>query len=86
VLIWRNRYDAGRVGALQDLARSGRPPVHDEVTTVVTTLAPAPPKLGGVSMSLSGGSSVGLRVLVVGLLAGLAVAEHCVEDVCASSG
>ena len=46
VLTWRNRYDAGGVGALVDLRRSGRPPVHDEVAVVVTTLQPPPAKSG----------------------------------------
>jgi len=46
VLTWRNRYDAGGLDALGDLARSGRPVVHDEATVVVTTLQPPPPELG----------------------------------------
>jgi transposase len=46
VISWRNRYRAGGVGALEDLDRSGRPPVHDEVAIVVATLEPPPAKLG----------------------------------------
>ena len=46
VISWRNRYQAGGVGALEDLARSGRPPVHDEVAIVVATLEPPPARLG----------------------------------------
>jgi len=46
VLAWRNRYEAGGIGALADLARSGRPPVHDEVEVVVATLQAPPEKLG----------------------------------------
>jgi transposase len=46
VISWRNRYQAGGVGALEDLDRSGRPPVHDEVAIVVATLEPPPAKLG----------------------------------------
>jgi transposase len=34
------------VAALEDLARSGRPPVHDEVSVVVATLEPPPQRLG----------------------------------------
>jgi transposase len=39
VLAWRSRYQAGGVDALADLARSGRPPVVDEVAIVVRTVA-----------------------------------------------
>ena len=39
VVDWRARYDAGGVGALQDMARSGRPPQIDEIDVVVATLA-----------------------------------------------
>jgi len=46
VISWRNRYQAGGVDALADAARSGRPPVHDEVAIVVATLEPPPEKLG----------------------------------------
>jgi transposase len=46
VLLWRNRYAAGGVEALGDLARSGRPRVHDEVAVVVATLEKPPQKLG----------------------------------------
>ncbi len=46
VLTWRNRYLAGGVDALGDLARPGRPRVHDEVAVVVTTLQRPPAVLG----------------------------------------
>ena len=46
VLCWRNRYTAGGIAGLEDLERSGRPPVHDEVTVVVATLEPPPARLG----------------------------------------
>jgi transposase len=46
VLAWRNRYDAGGIGALAELPRSGRPPVIDETTVVVATLNPPPAQLG----------------------------------------
>jgi transposase len=46
VISWRARYEAGGIGALADLPRSGRPPVIDEATVVVTTLNPPPPDLG----------------------------------------
>ena len=39
VVDWRARYVAGGVRALEDLARSGRPPEIDEVRVVVATLA-----------------------------------------------
>jgi transposase len=39
VVDWRARYDAGGIGALDDLPRSGRPPEIDEVEVVVATLA-----------------------------------------------
>src|SRR5664279_1394115 len=42
VISWRARYQAGGAAALEDLARSGRPPVHDEVAVVVATLEPPP--------------------------------------------
>ena len=39
VVDWRARYGAGGIGALQDMARSGRPPQIDEIDVVVATLA-----------------------------------------------
>ena len=45
VISWRARYQAGGVAALGDLARPGRPPVHDEVAVVVATLTPPPARL-----------------------------------------
>jgi transposase len=46
VLAWRKRYQAGGIGALADLQRSGRPPTVDEAAVVVATLSPPPPSLG----------------------------------------
>jgi transposase len=49
VVDWRARYDAGGIGALADLPRSGRPPEIDEIDVVVATLAEEgrpPPRLG----------------------------------------
>jgi len=46
VILWRNRYVAGGIGALGDLDRSGRPPVIDDAAVVVATLQPPPPSLG----------------------------------------
>ena len=46
VLAWRNRYAAGGVVALEDLPRSGRPVVHDEVAVVTATLQAPPEHLG----------------------------------------
>jgi transposase len=46
VLDWRNRYTAGGIAALQDLERSGRPPVIDDAAVVVATLQAPPASLG----------------------------------------
>jgi transposase len=46
VIGWRQRYAAGGMAALDDLDRSGRPPVHDEIAIVVATLEAPPPELG----------------------------------------
>jgi transposase len=46
VLAWRKRYAAGGMAALDDLPRSGRPPVVDESTVVTATLNPPPAELG----------------------------------------
>jgi transposase len=46
VILWRNRYVAGGIGALGDLDRPGRPPVIDDAAVVVATLQPPPPALG----------------------------------------
>lgn len=46
VVLWRNRYLAGGVGALGDLGRSGRPPVIDDAAVVVATLQAPPESLG----------------------------------------
>jgi len=42
VIVWRNRYDQAGIAGLGDLARSGRPPVIDDLEVVVAALA-APP-------------------------------------------
>ena len=51
VLGWRGRYAEGGIGALEDLARSGRPAEIDEVVVVVATLAAdgRPPEHLGVT-------------------------------------
>ena len=46
VLLWRNRYEAGGLDALGDLARTGRPSVIDDVAVVVATLEAPPARLG----------------------------------------
>jgi len=46
VMSWPARYDAGRVQALQDLARSERPAVPDEVAVAVATLKTRLSRLG----------------------------------------
>jgi transposase len=46
VRLWRSRYGAGGVGGLGDLARSGRPAVHDETSIIAATLDPPPEHLG----------------------------------------
>jgi transposase len=46
VRLWRRRYTDGGVGALGDLARSGRPVVHDETSIIAATLDPPPDSLG----------------------------------------
>jgi len=46
VRLWRSRYGAGGVGGLGDLARSGRPAVHDETSIIAATLDPPPESLG----------------------------------------
>jgi transposase len=46
VISWRGRYEAGGIAALEDLERSGRPPVHEELTVVAATLEPPPETLG----------------------------------------
>ena len=48
VIGWRNRYEAGGISALDDLDRSGRPPVIDDVAVVVATIQ-APPEALGVT-------------------------------------
>jgi transposase len=48
VIQWRNRYEAGGISALDDLDRSGRPPVIDDVAVVVATIQ-APPEALGVT-------------------------------------
>ena len=49
VIGWRGRYAAGGIRALEDVPRSGRPAVIDEIAVVVATLADAgrpPDRLG----------------------------------------
>jgi len=46
VNLWRDRYRAGGLGALQDAVRPGRPRVVDEAEVVVRSLEPPPPRLG----------------------------------------
>lgn len=46
VRLWRGRYNDGRVDALGDLHRSGRPAIHDETSIIAVTLEPPPAKLG----------------------------------------
>ncbi len=43
---WRDRYAAGGIAALDDLARSGRPVEVDELAIVVATITPPPEPLG----------------------------------------
>ena len=47
VIEWRNRYEAGGIAALDDLDRSGRPPVIDEIAVVVATVAGCRPRRWG---------------------------------------
>ena len=46
VILWRTRYVEAGIAGLGDLARSGRPPVIDDLAVVVATLAAPPPSLG----------------------------------------
>jgi hypothetical protein len=46
VIMWRNRYAAGGLGAPEDLARSGRPREIDPLEVVIATLEPPPARLG----------------------------------------
>jgi transposase len=46
VILWRNRYAAGGIGALEDLPRSGRPREIDPLEIVIATLEPPPERLG----------------------------------------
>jgi len=46
VIGWRQRYEAGGLALLEDLDRSGRPPVIDDVAVVVATLERPPETLG----------------------------------------
>src|SRR3954452_23859432 len=45
VLAWRNRYDAGGIAALADLARAGRPAVIAEPAIIPARLTPPPAQL-----------------------------------------
>jgi transposase len=46
VNLWRDRYRAGGLAALEDAPRPGRPPVVDEARVVIRTLEPPPARLG----------------------------------------
>jgi transposase len=46
VVMWRNRYAEGGLGALEDQPRSGRPKRTDPLQVVVSTLEPPPARLG----------------------------------------
>src|SRR6266567_3079449 len=46
VILWRNRYAAGGLGALEDEPRSGRPKRIDPLAVVIATLEPPPERLG----------------------------------------
>jgi len=47
VRMWRQRYATTGLAQLEDLPRSGRPPVHDEQVIIAATLEPPLEKLGG---------------------------------------
>ncbi len=46
VILWRNRYAAGGLGALEDEPGSGRPKRIDPLAVVIATLEPPPERLG----------------------------------------
>src|ERR1035438_1134198 len=46
VILWRNRYAEGGLGALEDQPRSGRPKRIDPLEIVIRTLEPPPARLG----------------------------------------
>src|SRR6266700_4015252 len=46
VILWRNRYAAGGLGALEDEPGSGRPKPIDPLAVVIATLEPPPERLG----------------------------------------
>ncbi|HEX6454395.1 MAG TPA: helix-turn-helix domain-containing protein [Trebonia sp.] len=46
VIMWRSRYAAGGLGALEDMPRSGRPQEIDPLEIVIATLEPSPARLG----------------------------------------
>jgi len=46
VLTWRGRYEQSGIAGLDDLDRSGRPPVIDDLAVVVATLEAPPESLG----------------------------------------
>jgi transposase-like protein len=51
VISWRDRYQAGGIGALDDQPRSGRPAEIDEITVVTATLVNdgRPPRRLGIT-------------------------------------
>jgi transposase/transposase-like protein len=46
VIMWRNRYEQGGIGALEDKARSGRPKEIDPLDIVIATMERPPERLG----------------------------------------
>src|SRR5690348_5435450 len=46
VIAWKRRFAAEGIAGLEDRARSGRPPVIDQVAIVLATLEPPPERLG----------------------------------------
>jgi hypothetical protein len=51
VLLWRERYAAGGIAALEDRPRSGRPVGADQLRIALRTLQPPPAKLGAARWS-----------------------------------
>ena len=83
VIQWRNRYQAGGVGALGDLERSGRPPVIDDADVVVATLTAAAGIAGRDALvGAAAGQAAGDLVRVGGPdLAGVEAAAVAAGDV-----
>jgi transposase len=51
VILWRNRHAEAGIAGLEDLHRSGRPAVNDDLEVVVATLAGPPEHLGVTNWS-----------------------------------